>query len=1519
MKNKKKGFTLVELVIVIAVIAILAAVLIPTFSSVIKNANNSADLQLVNNLNIVASTHSVSGTDNEFETADNIRTMLREEGINPDSLATKNKDVVIVYNTATSKFERCTLEENDLVAFAAEAEDFYVGYYLEEIFENKIIISTRGNAFAEAIFALHNLPSGADNDYVQKAYEKIPSEVRDKVKFILKDTIFINEDGAPVSIKFNGENPEISTTFSGNESRVIFYEKEMTVDASKFVNLSTSLKVVIIPNNITLSNYGDIAIAGNTNGGEHPSIDEARENVAKSDAKKLNPPTEVALTLAETDGALQKWSALQPTLQEKIAAKMNEDADGENQVASTDIKITSMSADGTTACANNDIIAGGTYLLKGKVGGEEISVIIKYQTVQLQNKTNVSSIDYESETWYTIEDALAEAMTGSTVIIAKNTSFASTTIAELANYSGNCYTVKSGVTLLVPYGATIIGSNVSGTKLEDAKDLSNTKTVTTATNAPSRNGGFATLTLLSGVNLTVSGTLTVNAVITATNSASSYVYGANYGEIIVESGAKITFTSASTFNCNGYARGSGKISVESGATVIEPFNLSGFKNVATVQGLSSEMFPVNQFTLASIVCEMTLELGSTYKSGAYIYGASTAYAEEVTLVADKGTPFLKLSSGTLTKSVNEENGKVKFEISGDVSINNISVAIANTSKGQIPLAGHFVIDVKAGITTIPKGVQLKLLPGAEAFVREGATLDVKGAVYSYGQDNVTLPEGYTEYKDGTKTYPVANTANCYRIKPNGLGYDAKTPAVIYVDGTMIFESGSTMGAEISSNGGGTLKIDTNSVKNNIKEDYTDKVTNGTYNVTLKGRGVNNDGSQTPLGNGTWKYENGRWADGYYQIIYNANGGELTGEFSDIYKPGEIEITTSAPTRAYHIFNGWYYSDTEEKVGDVVRSAKAGEVITVYAEWQAIEYTVEFKVAYPSTLNLDELGIPSGVVWSYGNGGVNLNLPQWNITGVDLEFSGWWMYDDYTGEIGSINDNNIDDLTIEGKSIIIYGRFMREGEFGVRFENSAPYTGNEINPSTKKPYTDTERETQHKLNSLYEVDLPANISGYVGDTFDTIGISGASAILNGLDTRVEAYDSHGGNIMEYYFVGWQVKVADDEAEGGYIFVDLSELETTAISKDYLDESNVLVLYAKWAPKTQVYVYCWINSLTSYVSTKLTVSNNKGDYAKTFTVTPTGNSATTNDKHYYYYRPGTEISYELKSNYSSAKTRSVYVKIGDTIINGSTSEKSGTLKGSFEVPEVGTYAEVHCDSQGTSGCLIEGTLVMLADGTTKPVEALTADDVLLTFNHDTGKYEASTLRFLLHTEQVTAELQQVINLQFSDGSVLRIVDEHGLFDRTLSKYVFINDFNYNEFINHEFSSVSVINGEYIDSKVVLESVTLTQELVRIFSPISNYNVNIVAEGMLTVTPSLRVNDFLLNIFDYDDDMKYNDEAKQADIEKYGLFTYEDFEDLLSYDEWLKADHQYLKVAIGKGLITWDDVIQVVEYLRIYGLID
>ena len=52
MKNKR-GFTIVELVIVIAVVAVLAAVMIPTFAGIVEKATVSADTRKVRDMNII--------------------------------------------------------------------------------------------------------------------------------------------------------------------------------------------------------------------------------------------------------------------------------------------------------------------------------------------------------------------------------------------------------------------------------------------------------------------------------------------------------------------------------------------------------------------------------------------------------------------------------------------------------------------------------------------------------------------------------------------------------------------------------------------------------------------------------------------------------------------------------------------------------------------------------------------------------------------------------------------------------------------------------------------------------------------------------------------------------------------------------------------------------------------------------------------------------------------------------------------------------------------------------------------------------------------------------------------------------------------------------------------------------------------------------------------------------------------------------------------------------------------------
>ena len=46
--------------------------------------------------------------------------------------------------------------------------------------------------------------------------------------------------------------------------------------------------------------------------------------------------------------------------------------------------------------------------------------------------------------------------------------------------------------------------------------------------------------------------------------------------------------------------------------------------------------------------------------------------------------------------------------------------------------------------------------------------------------------------------------------------------------------------------------------------------------------------------------------------------------------------------------------------------------------------------------------------------------------------------------------------------------------------------------------------------------------------------------------------------------------------------------------------------------------------------------------------------------------------------------------------------------------------------------------------------------------------------------------------------------------------------------------------------------------------------------------------------------------ADIEKYGLFTYDDWKDYATEEQFAAFNGEYLKVAIGKGLVTVEELI-------------
>lgn len=126
VKNKtRRAFTITELVIVIAVIAILAAVLIPTFSSVIKNSKKSHDEQYVKEINVALSAYK-GETGMAPEDYEGLMLVLKDYGLtdesNPFLLATalKQENAYIVwYPNANSVMLISEDTDNLMVTFTS--------------------------------------------------------------------------------------------------------------------------------------------------------------------------------------------------------------------------------------------------------------------------------------------------------------------------------------------------------------------------------------------------------------------------------------------------------------------------------------------------------------------------------------------------------------------------------------------------------------------------------------------------------------------------------------------------------------------------------------------------------------------------------------------------------------------------------------------------------------------------------------------------------------------------------------------------------------------------------------------------------------------------------------------------------------------------------------------------------------------------------------------------------------------------------------------------------------------------------------------------------------------------------------------------------------------------------------------------------------------------------------------------------------------------------------------------------
>jgi hypothetical protein len=221
---------------------------------------------------------------------------------------------------------------------------------------------------------------------------------------------------------------------------------------------------------------------------------------------------------------------------------------------------------------------------------------------------------------------------------------------------------------------------------------------------------------------------------------------------------------------------------------------------------------------------------------------------------------------------------------------------------------------------------------------------------------------------------------------------------------------------------------------------------------------------------------------------------------------------------------------------------------------------------------------------------------------------------------------------------------------------------------------------------------------------------------------------------------------------------------------------------------------------------------------------------------------------------------------------------------------------------SGCVTPDTLVTLADGTQVRVDTLKGDEMLLVWNMETGRLDYAPIMFV--DSEPTAKYE-VVYLHFSDGSKVKVIYEHGFWDYDLNKYVYL-DADAAEYIGHTFAKQ---DGDTL-AKVVLTDVVLETEVTTAWSPVTAGHLCYFVNGMLSMPGGVGG---LFNIFEVDPEtMTYDYEAMAEDIEKYGLFTYEELNAIAPLSEAMfnEAGGAYLKISIGKGNLTMEELVAMIN---------
>lgn len=464
--------------------------------------------------------------------------------------------------------------------------------------------------------------------------------------------------------------------------------------------------------------------------------------------------------------------------------------------------------------------------------------------------------------YYTIEEALDAAISGKTIFVLNDTAFATQEIAGVLYNNVKFRTVKTGVTLLLPFNENDTVGHIGA----GGKRSANYKATAALTGTAKL---YKTLVIPKGIEVIVNGKLVVGAQ-TGTTTAGGVQNGVrgNYCEISL--GGTITLNNA-TLEVYGYIKGNGEITANN-TTVIENLCITGWLGGSESAGrfigdgkslFSSTnvkdpvQFPFSHYELRSVQSSITLHKGSKLQGYAKIATGDSLGGLIAAQINEAWLPFvssdnneasglvrMKSSDAKVVKTF--KGGRVGIETYGSVEdgYTSISLKVATTTismtseKVFFPICGKTDIVIKSG--TFTQKYKYKLMPGSSLTIENGATLNQNGSIVVYTGD----------FKDVTDTH-----------YPSGLG-DAR----FTVDGTLNING--AFGGKVLSTTAGKVVVGANAT---ITDVYSPEGKGGVDGTTTQYTPLDkamttkslvfvnaNNSTVAAVTNKTYNYNNGTW-------------------------------------------------------------------------------------------------------------------------------------------------------------------------------------------------------------------------------------------------------------------------------------------------------------------------------------------------------------------------------------------------------------------------------------------------------------------------------------------------------------------------------------------------------------------------------------------------------------------------------------------------------------------------------------